>query len=51
VIKLSSVLGCPFFLVDVGFGMGPDLIECESPIVVEKIDGVLIWLKRIFWDH
>ncbi len=51
VVKLGGVLGCAFFLVNVGLSMYPDLLECQAPIVVDKVDEILIRLERILWDH
>ena len=47
-VELGGVLGCSFFLVDVGFGMGPDLVKGESSIVVEEVDEILVRFERVF---
>jgi len=51
VVELGGVLGRSLFLIDVGFGMCSDLLECQAPIVVDEVDEVLVRLEGIFWDH
>jgi len=50
-VKLGIVLGCPFLLIDVGFGMTSDFVKSQPSVDVEEVGEILIRFVRVFWDH
>jgi len=48
---LGIVLSCLILLVNVDFGMSPDLVKGEATIVVQEVDESLVRVSSIFHDH